>query len=267
MTYSSSLPDDSSPLVLDTSVLINLHASTHGGRILHALSRDVLVSEIVAAELRHETSKINGELEFVQALAASGIVRLISLSDREYEIYASLVSGTPSLDDGEAATIAIAACRNHLSVIDERKGRLQAQRCCGNNVPGWSLDVLRHPRVTAALGPGDSIDALYLALRNGRMRIHEGQCDHLVRLIGISRALECNCLPGYSARRRVWQAGGFASAEPLNAPQNSTALRALRITRITGTPYQLRNFPILRQRQIFVAQPAPAPRHPSPSSD
>jgi predicted nucleic acid-binding protein len=70
MTYSSSLADDSSSLILDTSVLINLHASTHGRRILTSLPHNVLVPEIVAAELDHETSKINGGHQFVRELAS-----------------------------------------------------------------------------------------------------------------------------------------------------------------------------------------------------
>lgn len=59
MTYLSSLIEDASPLVLDTSVLINLHASTYGARILAALPNHALVPSIVATELAHETSKAN----------------------------------------------------------------------------------------------------------------------------------------------------------------------------------------------------------------
>tara|TARA_R110002110_G_scaffold213191_2_gene426373 strand:+ start:3864 stop:4526 length:663 start_codon:yes stop_codon:yes gene_type:complete len=205
MTYSSSLADDSIPLIIDTSVLINLHASTHGRRILAAVPNDVLVPEIVAAELEHETSKVNGEHQFIQELATSGKVRLVALSEPEYEVYATLVSGTSSLGDGEAATIAVAACRHHLPVIDERKGRLRAQALCAGRLTGWSLDLFRHPRVVAALGAADAIDALYLALRDGRMRIHEDHCDHVVDLIGVQHALECNCLPSYKTRRGHWQ--------------------------------------------------------------
>lgn len=209
MTYSSSLADDLSPLIFDTSVLINLHASTYGGRILTALPHEIFVPEIVAAELEHETSKINGEHQFLRELVASGKVRLIALNEREYEVYATLASGTPSLGDGEAATVAVAACRNHLPVIDERKGRLRAQAHCGGRQPGWSLDVFRHPQVVAILGVTDSIDALYFALRDGRMRIHDDHCDHVVSLIGVQRALECNSLPGYKLRQKDWQARAF----------------------------------------------------------
>ncbi len=201
MTYSSSLADDLSALILDTSVLINLHSSTYGSRILAALPNKILVPEIVAAELEHETSKT-----FVQELASSGKARLVTLNESEYEMFATLVSGHHSLGDGEAATIAIAACRRHLPVIDEGKGRLRAQAHWPRiQPPAWSLDLFRHPEVVAALGKAESVDALHLALRNGRMRVHDDHCDHVVSLIGAKRALECNSLPAYKRRRLQWR--------------------------------------------------------------
>ena len=205
MTYSSSLADDRTPLILDTSVLINLHASTHGGRILSALPNDILVPQIVAAELRHETSRTSGEDRFIRDLVASSNVRLVALDDREYEVFETLVSGSGSLGDGEAATIAVAACRGYLPVIDERRGRARAQALIADKEPGWSLDLFRHPRVTAGLGETASIEALYLALREGRMHIDEAHCDHVVSIIGVHRALECTSLPGYKNRRKRWQ--------------------------------------------------------------
>ena len=205
MTCSSSLADNLTTLVLDTSVLINLHASRHSGRILDALPNDILVPEIVAAELETETSKTKGEQRFIRHLVATSKVWLAALNECEYQVFGSLVSGTPSLGDGEASTIAIGACRGHLPIIDERRGRLQAQAHCSGKSPGWSVDIFRHPRVVKALGTTDAVDALYLALRDGRMRIHEDQCDYVVSLIGVKRALKCNSLPRYKVRRNHWR--------------------------------------------------------------
>jgi len=205
MTYSISRADDMMPLVLDTSVLINLYASKHGGRILSSLPNDVLVPEIVASELEHETSKNNGEHQFIHDLVATRKVRIVALDEREYEVFANLVSGSSSLDDGEAATIAAATFRNCRPIIDERKGRQRAQEHVPEKQPGWSLDLFRHPNVVEELGVELSIEALYFALRYGRMRIQEAHCDDVVRLIGVQRALECSCLPGYKLRRQQWQ--------------------------------------------------------------
>ncbi|MBI1274456.1 DNA-binding protein [bacterium] len=206
MTYLSSLIKDASTLVLDTSVLINLHASTYGARILAALPNHALVPEIVAAELEHETSKANGEHKFISELIASQKVQIVILNDQELEIYTKLMSASPSLGDGEASTLAIAACRNLLPVIDERKGRSQVQAYCAGKVACWSLDLFQHPLVLESLGKMAATEALYMALREGRMRIHEDHCDHVVGLIGSRRALDCNSLPGYKIRRQQWQA-------------------------------------------------------------
>lgn len=206
MNFSSLLVDYHRPLVLDTSVLINLHACTYGEQILIAVPNDVLVPRIVANELEHETSRKNGEHSFLLSLIANGEVTLADLTDEEYEAFSALTTGSPSLDDGEAATIAIASERHLHCIIDDKKGRARALASMSQKEPAWSLDLLRHPLVVAALGPEQAVDALYLALRDGRMRIHEDHCCHVVNIIGPKRALDCHSLPAYKARRLEWQA-------------------------------------------------------------
>lgn len=202
MTYSCCLSENLSPLVLDTSVLINLHASGYGTRLLSALPNMIIIPEVVALELDNDRSKSTGEHQFIHELVSSKGITIAGLSDDEYEAYKKLVA---TLDDGEAATIAIAASRGYTPVVDEHKGRLLAQEWCRTEIIGWSFDVLRHPEVLVALGP-DSVDALYRALRDGRLRIHQDHCDEVVNLIGIKRAIQCTCLPGYKTRRALWQA-------------------------------------------------------------
>lgn len=200
MSCSSSLIDIADPLVLDTSVLINLHACKYGERILTAIPNDVIVPEIGAGELEHETSRRNGEHRFLQGLVTGGIVTLTTMTDAEYEIYHELTSTSPSLDDGEAATIAIAAARHFLPVIDERRGRSRASALVKARTPGRSLDLFRHPTVIAVLGDQPAVKALYLALRDGRMRIPSESGDGVVALIGMERSRDCTCLPGYRER-------------------------------------------------------------------
>lgn len=202
MTYSNSLSDDRSPLVLDTSVIINLSASGNGSRILSALPNDILVPGIVVSELDHETSKANGEYQFIKNQLASRTVKLVDLNEQEYAVFENLVT---SLDDGEAATISAAVCRGCVAVLDDRKGRMIAKAYFPSVLPVWSFDLFRHPRVVSELGEALSAEALYLALRDGRMRIHEDCCDLVVNLIGVHHALDCKSLPGYKVRRRQWQ--------------------------------------------------------------
>lgn len=197
MTFSSSLADESRPLVLDTSVLINLHACTFGDRILMAIPNAIVVPQVVADELDTETGRRNGDHGFLHGLVAQGKISIVAMTDDEYELFAALTSGTPSLDDGEAATIAVAARRDFRAVIDERKGRAQAVTRMGGEEPGWTLDLLQHPAARGSLGDADMAEAVYLALREGRMRIPQEHGDAVVVLIGMERALHCSCLPNY----------------------------------------------------------------------
>jgi hypothetical protein len=163
------------------------------------------VPEIVASELEHETSRSNGEYQFVQDLIADGIVKVVALDKIGYEIFEKLVLGSPSLDDGEAATIATAVGQNYLPVIDDQKGRNMSQIHLANKSPAWTLDLFCHPQVVADLGEKLSINSLYYALHDGRMRVHENHCAYVVSLIGARRAIECPSLPGYKMRRHQWE--------------------------------------------------------------
>lgn len=220
MSCSSSLIDIADPLILDTSVLINLHACKYGERILASIPNDVVVSEIVAGELEHETSRQNGEHRFLHDLVTGGIVTLATMTDAEYDIFHELTSTSPSLDDGEAATIAIAATRFFLPVIDERRGRNRASALLKTQNPGWSLDILRHPTTIAVLGDQPVIEALYLALRDGRMRIPLQRVEGVIALIGMERSRDCTCLPGYRERFFDEHAGATAvnSADSAKLP-------------------------------------------------
>jgi predicted nucleic acid-binding protein len=201
----SSLADDTSPLVLDTSVLINLHACSFGEQVLSALPNDVAVPDIVVRELQHETSRTNGEHQFLGALIAENKVDVITLDDAGWSLYETLITTAPSLGDGEAATIAVAVANARKPVIDDSKGRKRFEAFDGDKGVAWSLDVLTHPVVQHELGGDAAVEAVYLALREGRMRVDEGRCEEVVSLIGVERALKCTSLPGYKSRRDLWQ--------------------------------------------------------------
>jgi predicted nucleic acid-binding protein len=200
MSCSSFRIDTSDDLVLDASVIINLHASKHGAKVIAVIPHDVWVPQIVVEELEHETSRKNGEFDFLQTLLASGFIRVAHLDEAEYEIFQNLTSTSPSLDDGEAATIAVAVVRRFLPVIDERRGRARATALIGNRSPAWSIDLLRHPTVTTTLGCALAVDVLYHALRFGRMRIPSESADAVISMLGVERAQNCTCLPGYRDR-------------------------------------------------------------------
>ncbi len=172
MNWSSSLVSADVPLVLDTSVLINLHACGSGALILSAIPNQILVPQEVAAELDHETSRENGEHVFLREIVDREIAVVEAMTDEEYELFLHLATSSPSLGDGEAATIAIASKRELWPVLDERRGRNRAsEHCSYGQSAGWSLDLLMHPVVSMTLGQAPAVDAVFLALRDGRMRI------------------------------------------------------------------------------------------------
>lgn len=209
MTCLSFPANDEIPLVLDTSVLINLHASTFGKEILQTIPNDILIPEIVSCELEHQTSRINGEYEFVHDLAASSTVTIAKLDDSQFKLFERLVTQSPSIDDGEAATIAIGAQHAALPVIDDKKGRQRAATELSDTPCIWSLDLFLHPRVKETFDGKSFAEAIYLALREGRMRVHEDHCDTVLNIIGHSKALNCTCLPGFKVRRLAWEKDAY----------------------------------------------------------
>jgi hypothetical protein len=158
----------------------------------------------VADELDNETSRKNGEFSFLSCLAQNGKLTITDMTDAEYDLFADFISGSSSVGDGEAATIAIASKRGFLPILDDKKGRARAAACMNGQEPSWSLDVLCHPKVLLALGNERATDAVYLALRKGRMRIDDQHAEAVVQIIGLTKAVECTCLPGYKHRSKQW---------------------------------------------------------------
>lgn len=124
--------------IIKVAALIFAHPRVHSQRCRRVRDRGW------RAGARDEPA--DGEHRFLHDLVTGGIVKLATMTDAEYGIFHELTSTSPSLDDGEAATIAIAAARFFLPVIDERRGRNRASALLKTRNPGWPLDILRHPR-------------------------------------------------------------------------------------------------------------------------
>lgn len=196
MKFSSLLTDYRLSMVIDTSVVINLHACGHGVQIVAAIPNPILIPRIAVDELQFGTAERN----FLQSLFDSRLVMPVELDEDEYLVFQELTSISPTVDDGEAATIAVSHGRNALAIIDDRKGRARATSVIPSSEPGWSLDLLCHFEVISQLGSTVHTEAIYLALHKGRMRIPAQRTDEVISLVGIERAKECTCLPGYKER-------------------------------------------------------------------
>jgi len=193
MNFSSSLTDHQLPMVIDTSVLINLHSCTYGRQILTTIPNKIIVPKLVAGEFERGID----DKAFLTNLVSERIAEIDDTNEDEDIIFGRLIM---TLDDGESATIAIAINRGFLPIIDERKGRAQLKLMKPDLEPGWSIDLIRHPVVASQLGPTTVVEALYLALRVSHMRIPEEGAEEVIALIGEKRARECTCIPNYKKR-------------------------------------------------------------------
>lgn len=200
------LADPEVPVVADTSAVINLNATGCGAAILQALPNRLLVVNTVSTELLDGQRPGRCDAALLDEVVAAGLASLVQLGDRAYQHFGALVAGPAmdTLDDGEAATIAYAAEHGALAIVDERK----ATRICAERLPdlrtGCTVDMLCHPDVGAALGRSNLSDAVFHALRDGRMRVFPRHAEWVVGVIGNERAALCTSLPrSIRARQRV----------------------------------------------------------------
>lgn len=186
------LDDPSLPLVTDTSILINLDASKVLTEILTAIANPIVMVEHVGMELSNGPNR-----PALQALIQQGRIKKVDLEDEALAVFEDLVIGdaAETLDDGEAATIAIAVTQSAMALIDERK----AKRICAERYPnlviGHSIDIFKHQSVLHSLGKNGLTDAVFNALYFGKMRVPEKVDEQwVINLIGPERAAQCTCL-------------------------------------------------------------------------
>ena len=196
MGYRSCLDDLAVPVIADASVVINLIASKFANTILRQLGGPLLVVREVQLELEEGRSKGRKDAHELSLLVDSEQVEIVELGERSEKYFLDLVYGTTkdTLDDGEAATVAYALEHDATVLVDDRK----AIRLCSTRFPHLTIcgtvDLLGHADVWASLGTR-APDAVFNALRVGRMRVPEQHLDWVVNEIGSDRAALCNSLP------------------------------------------------------------------------
>jgi predicted nucleic acid-binding protein len=174
MGSSTALIDPAAPLVADASTIINLVASGSAEAVIAALPNRFVVVDVVPRELE-----------------------IVALPDEAASWFEELVVGSAveTLDDGEAATIACALALGGTALIDERK----ATRICAERFPqlrvACTVDLLTHPIIQERLGLALLADAVFRALRDGRMGVAPRHLEWVLGLIGEERAALCESLP------------------------------------------------------------------------
>jgi predicted nucleic acid-binding protein len=138
-------------VVLDTCVAINLFATGDLGEIGRVLDTIFLMADRAAAEMGYLRDDVGGEVMQtpidLARYSRSGTVQILSLAEGDLPQYVKLAA---MVDDGEAATIAIAQSRKLAMATDDRKAR----RVCaelGLPEPKRSLAILRAYAQAAAL--------------------------------------------------------------------------------------------------------------------
>lgn len=153
-----------SPLLLDACVAINLAATDRIQHIAQAIGVTFTLARQAAAEVGHVRDLADGEITLTPIGLShydSSTLEIVSLTQPEYPLYVDL---TRMIDDGEAATIAIAVKRSLLFATDDRKAR----RVCADlhlPEPRRTLGIL-HSYADAASLPQLQIREILINIRD-----------------------------------------------------------------------------------------------------
>lgn len=186
-----------SPLVADTSFWINLVAGGRTIEVLRALPKPTIISSIALDELERGREKGRIAHGSIALLIAAGYVVVMDLPVEAEDVYLSLVAGPASqtLDDGEAATLALALHLGATALIDERKAiRIAAARFPVLTV-ATTTDFLLSTQIRAQLEPDQFAEVLFAALMKARMRVPDHLIDEVCACIGFARTKLCLSLP------------------------------------------------------------------------
>jgi predicted nucleic acid-binding protein len=173
-----------SPLLLGACVAINLAATDRLPRIAQATGATFTLARQAAAEVGHLRDMADGEITLTPIGLSqydSATREIVNLVQAEYSLYVELAR---TVDDGEAATIAIAVTRSLPLATDDRKAR----RVCAElhlPDPRRTLDILHSYADTTSLPQAQLREILKPPLpptrkpRTSRLRSAAGHpCPH-----------------------------------------------------------------------------------------
>lgn len=146
-------------LILDACCVMNLYASRRMGEILTAIRETAVVARYVMeveALTVYQTAKGESphkrEIINLQPLIDDGLLLTADLqSDAEKNSFAHFIM--QRLDEGEAATMAIATHRNWAVATDDRAARRLCQRRCPENQLISTPELMKHWAETAQPEP------------------------------------------------------------------------------------------------------------------
>lgn len=184
-------------LVADASVWINLAASGRMEDILSALSVPVGVPLIALQELKRGQARGYDAFTQVDRLVQIGLVVALNLESQDESLFLELVSGetAETLDDGEAATLALSVRMNAMAAIDERKATTLAGRLFKGLVVRSTTELMFDALPHDDQAGGPLADALFGALKGARMRVPQHLQARVAEVLGPDRVRDCPSLP------------------------------------------------------------------------
>jgi predicted nucleic acid-binding protein len=184
-------------LVADASFWINLVAGGRAVDIIRVLAKRPQIPRVALDELERGRDKGRQTAAALSEMIKSGLVVVAELPEAAEETYLSLVAGPVSqtLDDGEAATLALALEVGAIAIIDERKAIKLAQSRFPDLRIVSTTDLLLSDVVRAVLSTEELGCVLYAALREARMRVPDNLLEAVCACLGSERASNCASLP------------------------------------------------------------------------
>ncbi|SEI15010.1 hypothetical protein SAMN05216228_102888 [Rhizobium tibeticum] len=186
----------SAPLVVDSSVIINLNATGRASDIVRAFGVTLCASTVVRDELFIDRFNGRDDAGLARALADERLLEFLPFDDDGELIFASLVTGSAdqTLDDGEAATLALGLVHGRTVVIDERKAlRIAADRFAAMQVIA-TADILCSDLILSTFGREQVADLVFNGLTGARMGIPERHHGFVSEILG-PRIAACRSLP------------------------------------------------------------------------
>ena len=197
MSLPSTSHSDQGPFVLDASAAINLLATGVAPRLMPLLGAFVIERRAFLEVRRHPVVGHDHKAE-LSNLINGGHLAIQDLGSDGRDIFFDLTTDDTAggLDDGEAATIALAITGAKLGVpvLDDRKAiNLLARRWPGC-LPRHTVDLLSDRRVESSMTKIELAEAVHMALIHARMRVPALSIPWIVDLIGYERAIQCSSL-------------------------------------------------------------------------
>lgn len=192
----SRLTDDIRMLAVDASVAINLLGTGRAADILRIVDRRFVIEDSARGEVQRDPSNGQPGSVALDALSRSGLLTYARLGDSAFASFLALTGAEPpdDLDDGEAATIALAVDTGAVALLDDKKAIRVARERHSALVVLQTLDLLSCDAPIAAVAPAELADILYAALQNARMRVPLLFRKWTVGVIGYERAAKCPSL-------------------------------------------------------------------------